>query len=52
MNHSLLLQLLETVNTNEVQHIHPDRIEQQLQAIRDRSPDRVEIEQIGSSRNG
>ena len=52
MNHNLILQLLEAVNTNDVQHIHPDRIEQQLQAIRDRSPDRVKIEQIGNSRNG
>jgi hypothetical protein len=52
MSHNLILKLLEAVNTYEVQHIHPDRIEQQLQAIRDRAPERVKIEQIGSSRNG
>jgi Zinc carboxypeptidase len=52
MNNNSVLQLLENVNTNEVQHIHPDQIEQQLQAIRDRSPERVKIEQIGNSRNG
>jgi len=52
MNHNLILQLLEMVNTDGVMHCHPSQIQLQLQIIRNRCPEQVKIEQIGSSRDG
>ncbi|MGV0029060.1 M14 family zinc carboxypeptidase [Phormidesmis priestleyi] len=52
MNHNLILQLLEMVNTDGVMHCHPSQIQLPLQIIRDRCPEQVKIEQIGSSRDG
>jgi hypothetical protein len=46
------LQLLEAVNTDGAMHCHPSQIQSQLQAIRDRAPSQVKIEQIGDSRDG
>ncbi|GAB4210337.1 MAG: hypothetical protein Fur006_70740 [Coleofasciculaceae cyanobacterium] len=52
MNHTLILQLLEAVNTDGVMHCHPSQIQSQLQVICDRCPDQVRIEKIGNSRDG
>jgi Zinc carboxypeptidase len=52
MNQNLISQLLSMVNTDAVIHCHPAQIQLQLQAIRDRAPNQVQIEQIGNSRDG
>jgi murein tripeptide amidase MpaA len=52
MDQTLILRLLEAVNTESAMHCHPSQIQSHLQAIRDRCPDQVRIEQIGNSRDG
>jgi murein tripeptide amidase MpaA len=52
MNQNFILHLLDTVNTGAVMHCHPSQIQSQLQVIRDRAPNQVQIEQIGDSRDG
>ena len=52
MNHNLILQLVTAVNTDGAMHCHPSQIQSQLQVIRDRAPNQVQIEQIGNSRDG
>lgn len=46
-----ILQLLEQVDIKEALHCHPHELLSTLQAVRDRSPHQVQIEEIGHSRD-
>lgn len=52
IDQNFILHLLDTVNTNDVMHCHPDQIQQRLQSIRNSCPEQVKFEQIGESREG
>jgi anthranilate synthase/aminodeoxychorismate synthase-like glutamine amidotransferase len=51
INHELVA-LIDEIEMNDVRHCHPNQLLNYLQKIQSFSPDRVQIEKIGNSRDG